>query len=78
MISPWDPGTDRVTKANRRGSATFPIRQSHNTGYRQVKGTKRGEKSHMKSERLDSTEEVGELRPGGVEGGKRGVGIMNR
>ena len=30
-----------------------------------------------KSECLDSTDEVGELHPGGVEGGKRGIGILN-
>jgi len=42
-----------------------------------VKETKRGEKSRRESECLDSTEEIGEHHPGGVEGGKRGIGIMN-
>jgi hypothetical protein len=52
-----------VTKADRRGGATFPVRQSHDARYRQVKGTKRGERSGRKSERLGSTEETGEPRP---------------
>ena len=52
------------------------MRQSHNTGYRQAKETKYGETNRRKSERLDSTDEIGELHPGGVEGGKRDVGIL--
>jgi hypothetical protein len=46
--------------------------------YYQVKETKRGERNHRKSECLYSTEEIGELHPGGIEGGKRGIGVMNR
>jgi len=47
------------------------------TRYRQAKETKRGEMSRRVSECLDSTDEVGELHPGGVDGGKRGIGILN-
>ena len=63
MASSCSPGTNRVNKANRRRRATLPIRYSHNTRYRQAKETKCGETNCRKSERFDSTVEVGELHP---------------
>jgi len=46
--------------------------------YRRAKATKQRGTNGRKSERLDSTVEVGEDRPSRPDGGKRDVGWWNR
>jgi len=60
-------GTENPGRLNVRGGDVKNIARKH--GIAERRKTKRGERNDGKSERHDSTEEIGELRPGGVGGG---------